>query len=310
MATITAALVNELRQKTGAGMMQCKAALTEADGNLDEAVTVLRKKLGDKQVSKGMERTASEGSIFARVSDDKQIGAIVELNSETDFVARNDQFKAIGKTLLDKILAYQAGTVPTDLEAFLNDMHNGMTVAAFINDAAATIGEKVALSRFDRFGAPAGNAVAVYVHNPGGSGDEGGKIGVLVETGGADKEVIANLAREVALHVSSSNPTFLSEGDVSTAVIEKEREVALAQAQNDPKMAGKPQGAIDAMVNGRVRVFLEDSVLLKQKYVRDDSLTIDALVKRTPGASIVRFVRYKLGELQAAAVPTDGESAA
>ena len=310
MAAITAALVNELRQKTGAGMMQCKKALTEADGNIEEAVTILRKTLSGKQGVKAMERTASEGSVFARVSDDKQRGVIIELNSETDFVARNEQFKAIGKTLVDKILAYAPGTVPTDLEAFLNDSHDGMTVAAFINDAAATIGEKVALTRFTRFGAPEGNAVAVYVHNPGGSGDEGGKIGVLVETSGADKEVISNLAREIALHISSANPTHLNETDVPAETIEKEREVALAQAQNDPKMAGKPQGAIDAMVNGRVRVFLEESVLLKQKYIRDDSLTIDALVKKTPGASVVRFMRYKLGETQAVATTTEGDEEA
>ncbi|MBC7807616.1 MAG: translation elongation factor Ts, partial [Akkermansiaceae bacterium] len=291
MAVITAALVNELRQKTGLGMMQCKKALTEAEGNLKEAEVVLRKTLGDKQLSKGAERTASEGSIFARVSDNKRIGAIIELNSETDFVARNDQFKSIGKTLVEKVLSYAAGTVPTDLEALLNDTHEGTTVGAFVNDAATTIGEKVALSRFERFGAPEGNVVSAYVHNPSGSGDEGGKIGVLVEvSGGEDTDALSTLAREIALHVSSSNPMVLSEEDVPADVIAKEREIFAAQAANDPKMAGKPEAAINAMVNGRVRVFLEESVLLKQSYVRDPAITIADLVKKTPGASVVRFV--------------------
>lgn len=311
MAAITAALVNELRQKTGAGMMQCKKALTEADGNLEEAVTILRKTLVGKQAVKAMERTASEGSVFARVSDDKQRGAIIELNSETDFVARNEQFKAIGKALVAKILAYEAGTVPTDLEAFLADTHEGTTVGAYITDAAATIGEKVVLTRFERFGAPEGNAVAAYVHNPGGSGDEGGKIGVLVETsGGGDKEALATLAREIALHISSSNPQYLTEAEVPAEILEKEREVALAQAKNDPKMAGKPEAALNALVSGRVRVFLEDTVLLKQSYIRDPALTIEALVKKTDGASVVRFVRFKLGETQADAAAAEGEAEA
>lgn len=310
MAAITAALVNELRQKTGAGMMQCKKALTEADGNMEEAVTILRKTLVGKQAVKAMERTASEGSVFARVSDDKQRGAIIELNSETDFVARNDQFKAIGKALVEKILSYEAGTVPTDLEAFLADAHEGTTVGAFITDAAATIGEKVALTRFERFGAPEGNAVAAYVHNPGGSGDEGGKIGVIVETSGSDKDALATLAREIALHISSSNPQYLTEEEVPAEIIEKEREVALAQAKNDPKMAGKPDAALNALVNGRVRVFLEDTVLLKQSYIRDPAITIGDLVKKTSGASVVRFKRFKLGETQADSAQTEGEAEA
>ena len=309
MATITAALVNELRQKTGLGMMQCKKALTEADGDLKEAEVILRKTMVGKQAIKGMERTASEGSVFARVSADKMRGAIIELNSETDFVARNDQFKTIGKTLVDKILTYEPGTVPADLEAFLADTHDGMTVEAFITESATTIGEKVTLSRFERFGAPEGNAVAAYVHNPSGSGDEGGKLGVLVEVAGVEKEAGATLARDIALHISSANPKYLSEDAVGSDTIEKEREIYAAQAANDPKMTGKPQGAIDAMINGRLRVFLEETVLGKQKYIRDDSMTIDALLGKTPGAKVVRFVRFKVGELQADATPaSEGEA--
>ncbi len=313
MAVITAALVNELRQRTSLGMMQCKKALTEADGDLAEAEVILRKSIFGKQGAKAMERTASEGSVFARVSDDKRRGAIIELNSETDFVARNDQFKTIGRALLEKILSYEPGTVPTGLEAFLADSHNGTTVGDYITDASTTIGEKVALSRFERFGAPEGNAVAAYVHNPSGSGDEGGKYGVLVEVGGGgDTNALATLAREVALHVSSANPRYLTEDAIGSEVIDKEREIYAAQAANDEKMQSKPQAAVDAMINGRLRVFLEETVLLKQKYIRDDSLTIDALVKKTPNAGIVRFVRFKVGEIQAASatpVETEGDTA-
>lgn len=311
MAAITAAMVNELRQKTGAGMMQCKAALTEAEGDMNEAVTVLRKKLGDKQVSKGATRTASEGSVFALVSGDKHIGALIELNSETDFVARNDQFKTIGKNLVGKIVGYAAGTVPKDLDAFIADSYEGGTVGSYITDAGATIGEKIALSRFERFGAPEGNVVAAYVHNPSGPGDEGGKLGVLVEvSGGDDRDALATLAREIALHISSSNPLVLSEEEISPDTIEKEREIARAQALNDPKMAGKPEAAINALVNGRVRVFLEESVLLKQSYIRDPAITIADLVKKTEGASVVRFVRYRVGELQADAAGAEEGAAA
>lgn len=311
MATITAALVNELRQKTGAGMMQCKKALTEADGDLEEAVTVLRKSIGDTQVGKNLTRIAAEGSVFARVSDDKQIGVIIELNSETDFVARNEGFRSLGKSLVARLIEFAAGTVPADLEALLASPMGGSTVGQTITDESAPIGEKIALSRFQRFGAPTGNVVGMYVHNPSGSGDEGGRVGVLVEvSGGEDRDAAATLAREVALHISSSNPMVLAESDVPDEVIAKEREIATAQAMNDPKMAGKPEGAINAMVNGRIRVFLEESVLLKQSYVRDPAITIDDLVKKTSGANIVRFARFKVGELQADAVGTEGEAAA
>jgi elongation factor Ts len=297
MAAITAQSVAQLREMTGAGMMQCKQALTEADGDLEEAKVILRKKLGDKATSRGAERTASEGLVMAKVSENGRIGAIVELNCETDFVARNNDFKTLNRKLVDKVLSYAAGTVPTSTEAFLNDtMEADMTVSQVINDAAGPIGEKVALGRFERFGAPEGNVVVAYVHNPGGSGDEGGKIGVLVELTGADADKLAEIGRGIALQVTSLNPLYLSEADVPAEMLEQEREIARAQAANDPKMAGKPAQAIESMVNGRVRKRLEEIVLLNQAYIRDDKKTISAFVKETPGASIVRFVRFKVGE--------------
>jgi elongation factor Ts len=294
MAEITARAVAELREKTGAGMMECKKALTEANGDLEEAVTVLRKRLGNK-VTNRSDRTAAEGIIEGLVRDDKRVGVLVELNSETDFVARNDDFKALAREIVQQIAAYGPGTVPADVEALLKEPYGDgtQTVGDRLTEAAGRIGEKLALSRFVRFGAPQGNVVGHYIHNP------GGKIGVLVEVTGAGEEALSTLAREVALHIASANPQYLSEADVEEGILEKEREIARAQAETDPKMAGKPQQAIESMVNGRVRKFLEETVLLNQAYVRDPARTIGALVKETPGASVVRFARLRAGETQA-----------
>lgn len=299
MAQITAKAVAELREKTGAGMMECKKALTEADGNLDEAVTILRKRLGAK-VGNREGRAASEGLVMAHVRDDRRVGVLVELNSETDFVARNEAFKELAQSLAAKIAAYGPGTVPTSLDALLADTMNGTaTVQDVITEAAGRIGEKLVLGRFERFGAPEGNVVSAYVHNPGGSGDAGGKIGVLVEMTGAAEDALATLGREIALHIASARPKYLSEADVSAETMEQEREIARAQAANDPKMAGKPEKAIEAMVTGRVRKVLEETVLLSQPYVREPGKSITALVKETAGASIVRFARFQVGESQA-----------
>lgn len=307
MAQITAAAVNALRQATDAPMMQCKAALVEADGDMEAAKVILRKKLGNKVAGK-TDRVTAEGLIFGRVSADKTRGAVIELNCETDFVAKNDAFRTLGKTLVDRILAYEAGTVPTSLEAFLADATDGQKVGDFINEAAGPIGERVVLGRFDRFGAPAGNVVATYVHNPGGSGDEGGKIGVLVELTGADADTLAALGKDIAQHIAAANPQYLTDTDVEQGILDREREIAAAQAAADPKMAGKPAQAIEAMVNGRVRKFLEETVLLKQAYVRDPAKNIESVVKAVPGASLVRFLRFRVGETQADAAATESEA--
>lgn len=299
MAEITAKSVAELREKTGAGMMECKRALTEAGGDMDEAVTVLRKRLGNK-VSGREGRTAGEGIVEGLVTENRRIGVLVELNSETDFVARNDEFRALARTLAEKVAAYGPGTVPTEVDALFADaLENGKTVGEHLTEVAGRIGEKVVLSRFERFGAKDGNVVGQYVHNP------GGKIGVLVELKGGDQEALAALARELALHIASANPQHLSEADVSADILDKEREIARAQAAADPKMAGKPEKAIESLVNGRVRKFLEETVLLNQPYVRDDKKTIAQLIKETSGASVVRFVRFKVGEAEGGQVVGD-----
>jgi elongation factor Ts len=269
----------------------------EADGDMDAAVTIIRKTSKGK-VEGRSDRAAAEGIVVSVVNEGKTVGVLVEVNSETDFVARNEEFRALARTLAQKVASYGPGQVPKDLESLLVDTMNGTgaTVADTITEAAGRIGEKIALGRFERFGAPAGNVVGAYVHNPGGSGEEGGKIGVLVEATGADDAALTTLTREIALHIASANPMYLAESDVEQGILDKEAEIALAQAQADPKMAGKPQQVLDNVVKGRVRKFLEDTVLLNQAYVRDPAKTVGQLVKETNGASIVRFVRFRVGE--------------
>ncbi len=296
MAAVTAQMVGQLREKTGAGMMQAKKALVEADGDMDAAVTIIRKTSKGK-VEGRSDRAAAEGLVVSVVNENKTVGVLVEMNSETDFVARNEDFRSLARQVAQKIAAFAPGQVPKDNESLLaNTTSGGASLADTIVEAAGRIGEKIALGRFERFGAPEGNVVGAYVHNPGGSGDEGGKIGVLVEATGADEAALTTLTREIALHIASANPMYLSEADVEQGILDKEAEIALAQAQADPKMASKPQQVLDNVVKGRVRKFLEDTVLLNQAYVRDPAKTVGQLVKVTNGASVVRFVRFRVGE--------------
>jgi elongation factor Ts len=295
MAEITAAAVNALRQATDAPMMKCKQALIEANGDIEEAKIILRKTLGNK-IGEKVDRVTAEGLVFSRVSEDRRSGALVELNCETDFVARNEAFKALGKTLAELVQGSSADTN----DALLATDYSGQKVGDFINESAGPIGERVVLGRFVRFSAPEGNVVAAYVHNPGGSGDEGGKIGVLVELTGEDAATLTALGKDIAQHIAASNPLYLSEADVPEEVILRERDIAIAQASSDPKMAGKPANIIENMVSGRVRKELEAKVLLKQPFVRDPSKSIEAVLG---GSVLVRFVRFKVGEGQAAPAP-------
>lgn len=290
MAAITAALVAQLRERTGLGMMECKKALTETDGDLEAAIELLRKK-GTKDRG---ERVAGEGLVMAYVSDDAKTGVLVELNSETDFVARNDDFKSLARALALKTANSSANTV----EALLAEAHDDAsaadkTVQGAINAAINRIGEKIELGRFVRFTAPEGGHVTAYVHSTTGAGSEGGRVGVLIETTG---DASGNVGREVAMHVSFAKPRFLRDEDIDPTVLAKEREIITAQADADPKMAGKPEAAKSSMIEGRIRKFKGEIVLLDQPYVRDDKKTISQLVKETPGAAITRFARFEVGE--------------
>lgn len=282
MAAITAGLVAQLRERTGLGMMECKKALGETDGDLEAAIELLRKK-GTKDRG---ERVAGEGVVMGFVTEDATVGALVELNSETDFVARNEDFKALARSL-----AETAATTGSDSTAALAEQSiDGTQVSELISDAVKRIGEKIVLGRVARFEASAGNTVTAYIHNPGGAGSEGGRIGVLVENSGGD-----SLGREVAMHVSFAKPRYLTADEVSADVLDKERTIIAEQTANDPKMVGKPEAAINAAVQGRLRKFLGEIVLVDQAYIRDDKQTVGQLAKASGGA-IARFVRFEVGE--------------
>jgi elongation factor Ts len=288
MAAITAGLVAQLRERTGLGMMECKKALTETDGDLDAAIELIRKKGGK---DKG-DRVAGEGLVFAHIADGGKDGALLELNSETDFVARNDAFKELGRLLAEKAASSHAST-PDEVLA-------DPGLKAYYDETVRKIGEKIVFSRLTRITAGAGAQVVAYVHNPGGPQTDGGKVGVLVEVAGNGVET---LGREVAMHVSFAKPRFLTDTDVDADTLAKEREIVTALTAQDPKMVGKPEAAIKSAVEGRLRKFLGEIVLLNQPYVRDDKKTVGQLVKETPGASITRFVAYTVGE--AAQKPAD-----
>ncbi|MBC8102905.1 MAG: elongation factor Ts [Cytophagales bacterium] len=302
MAAITAAMVGQLRERTGLGMMECKKALTETDGDLEAAIELLRKK-GTKDRG---ERVAGEGLVMAYVSDDARTGVLVELNSETDFVARNEDFKALARALAAKAADTHAETV----DALLAEAHEDAeledkTVRGQINAAINRIGEKIQLGRFVRFHASEKGQVTAYVHSTTGSGLDGGRVGVLVETSG---DASGALGKDIAMHISFAKPRFLSEADVDADALAKERTIITAQTSEDPRLQGKPEAAINAAVEGRVKKFLGEIVLLNQPYVREDKKTVSQIVADSKGAGIVRFARFEVGE--AVVRPAaDGEAA-
>ncbi|WP_462339753.1 translation elongation factor Ts, partial [Phascolarctobacterium succinatutens] len=220
MAQITAALVKELRERTGAGMMDCKKALTAVEGDMDKAIDFLR----EKGLAKKAGRIAAEGVVGSFVSADGKIGAIVEVNCETDFVAKTDGFKE----LVEKIAAHIVATKPADVEALLASELDGQTVEALVTASVAKIGEKISVRRFALYEAPEG-VVAAYIHG-------GGKIGVLVELKGGNAE----LGKDVAMHVAAANPSYLERSQVPAAELEHEKEVLSEQAKNE----GKPEKII------------------------------------------------------------------
>jgi elongation factor Ts len=281
MAAITAGMVAQLRERTGLGMMECKKALTETDGDLEAAVKLLR----EKGVKDKGDRVAGEGLVMAHVGDGAKDGALIELNSETDFVARNDDFKALARLLAEKVSQSNA-TTPTEL------LGDG-ALKAFYDESVRKIGEKIVFGRFTKFSAGSNNSLVSYIHNPGGPQNDGGKVGVLVELSGDNVET---LGREVAMHIAFTKARFLTETDISATVIAEEREIIKTQLANDPKMVGKPESVISGAVEGRIKKFLAEVVLLNQPYVRDDKKTVAQLVKETPGAAIVRFACYQVGE--------------
>lgn len=286
MANITASMVSELRAKTGAGMMDCKKALTEADGNMDEAVDILRKK-GLSAAAKKAGRVAAEGMVVAAGSGN--VGVVVEVNAETDFVAKNDAFVKFANGVAETAL----NQAPADLDGLLGASFpaTGRTVGEEQTYQVSTIGENINIRRFARFEVASG-VVANYVHGA-------GKIGVLVElaTAKGDDEKVVTLARQLAMHVAAAFPQYLERGEVSAQVVEKEKEIMRVKAIE----SGKPENIVDKIVEGQINKFYGEVCLVEQAFVMDPDRKISKVVAdvaKEVGAEIklTRFVRFGLGE--------------
>ena len=274
MAQITASLVKELRERTGAGMMDCKKALTQTDGNIDAAIDYLREN-GIAKAAKKADRIAAEGLSYIEVKGNKAV--ILEINSETDFVAKNEKFVALVKNVADAILAAE----PKNVEEALQVQAEGGTVEAVINEGIATIGEKLSLRRFEVLTKTDADAFGAYSHM-------GGRIGVLTLVEGSTDE---EAAKDVAMHIAALAPRYLDESEVPADVLEHEKKVLTEQALNE----GKPANIVEKMIVGRINKFLEEITVVKQKFVKDDSLTVEKFVA-SKGGKLAKFVRYEVGE--------------
>ncbi|HBE8109142.1 TPA: elongation factor Ts [Staphylococcus aureus] len=275
MATISAKLVKELRKKTGAGMMDCKKALTETDGDIDKAIDYLREK-GIAKAAKKADRIAAEGLVHVETKGNDAV--IVEINSETDFVARNEGFQELVKEIANQVLDTKAETVEALMETTLP---NGKSVDERIKEAISTIGEKLSVRRFAIRTKTDNDAFGAYLHM-------GGRIGVLtVVEGSTDEEA----ARDVAMHIAAINPKYVSSEQVSEEEINHEREVLIQQALNE----GKPENIVEKMVEGRLRKYLQEICAVDQDFVKNPDVTVEAFLK-TKGGKLVDFVRYEVGE--------------
>jgi elongation factor Ts len=281
MAEITAALVKELREKTGAGMMDAKKALVENNGDEAAAIEWLRAK-GLSKAAKKSGRTAAEGLVAVAVSEDGKTGAIVELNAETDFVSRNDQFKAALDTIAKAALATD-GTVGAVAAAKAPD--GSGSIDEMIKNMIATIGENMTLRRAAKISA--GGKVATYIHNAEAPGM--GKVGVLVALDGAGN--LDDVGRKVAMHIAATSPASATTAELDPALIETEKRILTEQARE----SGKPDNVIEKMIVGRMQKFYKEVVLVEQDFVMDPDQTVGAFLKAN-GATLKGFVHYKLGE--------------
>lgn len=273
MAVITAAMVKALREKTDAPMMECKKALTEAQGDAAKAEEILRVKLGNK-ATKAASRITAEGIVAVYISDDAKTGAILELNSETDFVAKNPEFQQMAKDAA-RLVAEKA---PADVAALLELDLNGKPLEQVRKDLVGKIGENMSFRRFVRMQAK--GKLHNYVHG-------GSKIGVLVDVIGGDDDV----AHDVAMHIAASKPKALDKDGIDPALIESERRVALEKARE----AGKPEAILERIAEGSVQKFLKEVTLLNQPFVKDDKVSVGQLLK-SKGAEIGGFTLYVVGE--------------
>ena len=274
---ITAALVKELREKTGAGMMDCKKVLTETNGDLEKASELLRER-GIAKAAKKSGRIAAEGLVEAYISEDGKVGAVVEVNSETDFVAKNEEFKAFVADVAKQVAEKNPATVE-ELLAQESIAVAGKTVQEVLIDKIATIGENMSVRRFARF-ETADGMVEKYIHGE-------GKIAVLVNTKNADKE----LAKDVCMQIAAARPEFVDRNSVPADRVEKEMEILKAQAMNE----GKPAEIAEKMVQGRIGKFYGEICLVEQPFVKNPDEKVSKLLE-AKGASVVDFARFDKGE--------------
>ena len=273
---ITAQLVKELREKTGAGMMDCKKVLTETDGDMDKAAELLRER-GITKAAKKSDRIAAEGLVYCYVSDDKKVGVVLEVNAETDFVAKNDEFRKFVADTAKQI----ATTNPANVEALLEEKSlddSSKTVKDILTDKIATIGENMSVRRFERFEST--GIVESYIH-----GD--GKIGVLVDFPKGEESV----AKDVCMQIAAARPEYLNREQVPADVVEHEMGILKAQAMNE----GKPAEIAEKMVLGRIGKFYGEICLLEQDFVKDPSIKVQKLLDNN-NAEVARFARFEKGE--------------
>ena len=274
---ITASMVRDLREKTGAGMMDCKKALTETDGDMEKAIEYLREK-GITKAAKKSDRIAAEGLVLAYISEDGKVGAAVEVNSETDFVAKNEEFKTFVETVAKQVVINN----PTDVEALLAEDSiemPGKKVSEVLIEKIAKIGENLSIRRFVRF-ETADGLIEKYIH-----GD--GKIAVLVNMKNTDNE----LAKDICMQIAAARPEFLNEESVPQERLDKEMEILKAQAMNE----GKPEDIAEKIVKGRIGKFYSEICLLDQEFVKNPDMKIKDLLK-SKGAEVIEFARLEKGE--------------
>ena len=268
---ISASTVKELRERTGAGMMDCKKALTATDGDMQKAIDWLREK-GIAKAAKKSGRVAAEGAVAAYVSADKKTGVLLEVNCETDFTANNENFRALEKKILEQIAAEN----PADLDALNDSVIDGKKVSDLVTEATATIGEKISVRRFVRYQTE--GKLTSYIHM-------GGKIGVLVDmTGGSDE-----LGKDVAMQIAAANPSAVDRAGVDASELEHEKEVLRKQALEE----GKPEKIVEKMVMGRINKFYKEVCLVEQIFVKDSEKTVKDILG---GEKVLKFARYQLGE--------------
>ena len=290
---ITASMVKELRELTGVGMLDCKKALAETDGDMEKAVEYLREK-GLAASEKKAGRIASEGVCLSYLNDDKSVGVVVEVNSETDFVAKNPVFREYVLQVAEHIANSQAA----DVEALLAEawkFDTSMTVAEALSSKVAVIGENLKIRRFEKYAKEGNGTIVSYIHG-------GGRIGVMIEIACDNAtDAVEEMGKNVAMQIAALNPQFICVDDVPAEFVAKEKEILTQQAMNDPKNASKPANIIEKMIDGRLNKEMKEICLVEQPYVKDGDLTVKKYIEsvaKEVGAPITikRMVRFETGE--------------